>query len=296
MDVTPTYDHLPMKGYKIFDAGIDKKGLTKVISKVREFNNDDAISSSNALSLSEANDVLDSLSTTLSITNRYHSSTISDMELATVHKMITQWDAKKAFPALDLARRMAVLHPDAASGKRRGYWEEVLGGALDMCLGLGDDGIVGEVAVPMLTMRLVANSYKGGNGSTGAAGSLVDRILECANACAPSNNKNVRLSVATAVLNASSYMHSSSVSPSSSSAVRVLDVVGTIVGCGKYESEPIVRSLVALGTVLLLPGGCGEEMQKAAKERSIGSMVERVSSGHGDMAKAVAKEILSILS
>ena len=127
---------------------------------------------------------------------------------------------------------------------------------------------------------------------------FTSRILECANACATSNNKNVRLSVATAVLNTSSYMMSSSSTapPHSASAVRVLDVVGTIVGCDKYESEPIVRSLLALGTVLLLPGGCGTEVRRVAKERSIGSMVERVSSGHGDMAKAVAKEILSILS
>mmetsp|Transcript_25452 Transcript_25452/g.54765 ORF Transcript_25452/g.54765 Transcript_25452/m.54765 type:complete len:867 (+) Transcript_25452:108-2708(+) len=294
MEVTPSYNHLPMKGYKVFDAGVDKKGLTKVVAKIREINNN--VSSNNQLPSSEANDVLDTLSATLSTTNRYHSTTISDIELAIIHKMITKWDAKDAFPALDLAR-MAVLHPDAASSKRRGCWEEVLRGALDMCLGLGD-GVVGEVAVPMLTMRLIANSYKGGSGSADAAGSLVDSILECANACAPSNNKNVRLSVATAILNTSSYMMSSSSTapPSSSSAVLLLDVVGTVVGCGKYESEPIVRSLMALGTVLLLPGGCGMEVHRVAKERSIGSMVERVSSGHGDAAKAVAKDILSILS
>ena len=45
-----------------------------------------------------------------------------------------------------------------------------------MCLGMGD-GIVGEVAVPMLTMRLIANSYKGGSGSASAAGSLMDRYV-----------------------------------------------------------------------------------------------------------------------
>lgn len=126
--------------------------------------------------------------------------------------------------------------------------------------------------------------------------SLHSRILECANACAPSNNKNVRLSVATAILNTSSYMHTSSTPISSSSAIRIIDVVGTIAGCGKYESEPILHSLVELGTVLLLPGGCGAEVQKVAKERGIGSMVERVASGHGDLAKAVANEILSMLS
>ncbi len=120
--------------------------------------------------------------------------------------------------------------------------------------------------------------------------------MECANACALSNNKNVRLSVATVILNTSSYMHSSSTPPSSSSAILLLDIVGTIVGCGKYESEPIVRSLVALGTVLLLQGGLGIEMRMVAKERNIGSMVERVANEHGDMAKAVAKDILRILS
>lgn len=106
--------------------------------------------------------MLDSLLTTLAIANRYHSSTISDAELAATHKMITRWDAEHAFPALDLAR-MAVLHPDAASSKRMGYWEEVLNGALDMCLGLGE----------------VVNSYKGGSGSAGAAGSSVDRYVLC---------------------------------------------------------------------------------------------------------------------
>ncbi|KAL3823743.1 hypothetical protein ACHAXA_004836 [Cyclostephanos tholiformis] len=290
--MTPTFDHLPMRGYKVFDAGVDKKGLGKVVSKIREFN--DAVPTDRKLALGEASDVLDALSTTLSVTNRYHASTISDAELEIVHKMVTQWDVDHVFPALDLARA-TVLHPDATGPKRRTYWEEVLRSALDMCLGLGN-GLVGEVAVPMLTMRLIANSYKGGSGSADAAGSLVDRILECANACALTNNKNVRLSVVTAILNTSSYMLSSNTPPSFTSATLLIDIIGTIVGCGKYESEPIVRSLVALGTVLLLPCGCGVEMRKVAKVRNIGSMVERVANGHGDMAKAVARDICKMLS
>eukprot|EP00584_Thalassiosira_punctigera_P002736 CAMPEP_0172529212 /NCGR_PEP_ID=MMETSP1067-20121228/3349_1 /TAXON_ID=265564 ORGANISM="Thalassiosira punctigera, Strain Tpunct2005C2" /NCGR_SAMPLE_ID=MMETSP1067 /ASSEMBLY_ACC=CAM_ASM_000444 /LENGTH=857 /DNA_ID=CAMNT_0013313225 /DNA_START=63 /DNA_END=2636 /DNA_ORIENTATION=+ len=290
MEVTPMYEHLPMKGYKIFDAGVDKKGLTKVLAKIREFNS--AVPAADALSPNEADGILDSLANTLAITNRYHSSKVSDAELVTIRKMILGWDAKHAFPALDLAR-MTALHPDAASAKRRGYWEEILGAALKTCLGLGE-GAAKEVAVPMLTMRLVANSYKGGSGSSGAAGGLMDRILECADTCAPSNNKNVRLSVVTAVLNASSYMSASSSLPSTSSAVRVLDVVGNIAGSGKYEPEPMVRSLVALGTALLAPGAWGAEARRVAKERGMGSMVERMASG--DKARAVAGEILRILS
>ena len=168
---TPTFEHLPMRGYKVFDAGVDKKGLGKVLSKIREFN--DAVPTDRKLGPGEAGDVLDALSSTLSVTNRYHATTISDAELEIVHKMVTRWDVEHAFPALDLARA-TVLHPDAAGPKRRTYWEEILRSALDMCLGLGD-GLVGEVAVPMLTMRLIANSYKGGSGSADAAGNLVDR-------------------------------------------------------------------------------------------------------------------------
>ena len=284
MEVTPSYDYLPMKGYKTFETGMDKKGLSKVIQKIREFN--DCVST-NQLSSSEAGETLDSLASTLSVTNRYHSSTISLAEVANIHTMILQWGVTHAFPAIDLAR-IAVLHPDAAKSERRNFWTEVLGGALDMCLGLGD-AAAKEVAVPMLTMRLIANCYKGGPGSAGAAGILVNKILDCAEACATSCNKNVRLSVATAILNTSSYMYASSTPIPSSVAMRLVDVVGTIAGSGMYETEAMVRALVALGTVLLLPG-CGPEVKMLAKERSIGSMVERVAAG------AVSKEILSVLS
>ncbi len=120
--------------------------------------------------------------------------------------------------------------------------------------------------------------------------------MECTEGCIPSGNKNVRLSVATVILNVSSYMHASGAAFSSSTAIRILDIVGNIVGCGTYESAAVVRSLGALGTVLLLPGESGTEAKRVAKERSLGSMLERVVSMHGDMAKAVSSEILSILS
>lgn len=167
MDTTPTYEHLPMRGFKFFDAGVDKKGLGKVLQKIGEFN----AQVSNPLSSADQ-ESLDSLCDTLSITNRYHSTTISNVELVPLRTMIVQWDASHAFPALDLAR-MTVLHPDAAKSDRSGYWTEVLGAALKTCLGLGD-AAAKEVAVPMLTMRLVCNCYRGGSGAADAAGSLID--------------------------------------------------------------------------------------------------------------------------
>lgn len=122
------------------------------------------------------------------------------------------------------------------------------------------------------------------------------RILECANACALSNNKNVRLSVVTAILNTSSYMHSSSTSADlSSSATLVIDIVKSILLCNKYESESIVRALLALGTVLLLPcRGDTKIMIQIAKERNIGPMVEKWVITK--LPIAVADDIMRILS
>ena len=176
METTPIYNHIPVRGYKVFDAGVDKAGLGKVLSKICEFNNSALLSSKYRLTGSDIDNTLSSFIVTLSTTNRYHVSTISDIELGVVHTMITQWGVKYAFPALDLARVM-VLHPDATCTKRRGYWIELLSCTLDMCLGLVDGTglIVDEVAIPMLTMRLIANCYKGGSGSADAAGSMVDR-------------------------------------------------------------------------------------------------------------------------
>ena len=126
--------------------------------------------------------------------------------------------------------------------------------------------------------------------------SFPSRILECAKACAPSNNKNVRLSLATVLLNMSSTMHASCAPISSSSVVSFFDTVEAIAGCGKYDTEARVRVLVALGTMLLVPGAGGVEARRAATERGLGALAERVASGHGDLAMAVAKEISMILS
>ena len=89
-------------------------------------------------------------------------------------------------------------------------------------------------------------------------------------------------------------MHSKS-STSTALAVRILDLVGTIAGSGTYEPEAIARVLLALGTVLLIPGACGDEAKQTARERGMLSMLERVASGN-DVSVATAKEIRSILS
>ena len=294
MDASPTYDHIPMRGYKTFDSGADSKGLAKVVSKVRELN----ASSSSPLPPSLADDALDSLASVLAVTNRYHSSSVPDGGLEAIRRMVSDWDAKSAFPALDLAR-IAVLHPDASSSGRRGYWDDVLSSALGQCESLGPDGCRSEVAVPMLTMRLLANSYKGGPGSSSSAGSLSERALGCVSLCSESSNKNVRLGAATALLNASSYMASSGPGSGATAAAagKAVEVSASMLRSGRYEAEATVRALVAMGTAMLAPGEAGAAAKRTAREIGAGEAAERGASAAGvGIAAAVAGDIRSVLS
>ena len=104
----------------------------------------------------------------------------------------------------------------------------------------------------------------------------------------------MRLAVSTVVLNAASYGVSSG-SLDAASAEQILAVVGAIVGSGLYETEGVVRALVAMGSALLIPGGGGVAAKEKAKSLHMESMVSHVASQHGDKAKGVAEEITKIL-
>ena len=281
------YAHLPVRGYKSFETGATEQGLGKIVAKAREFNS----TLTTNLTTEEIGPTLDALCQTLAATNRYHASKVSDEELAAVGKMVRHWDAERVFPALDLAR-LLVVHPDAATSRREAFWTEVVAAALAKC----KEEVSGTaaVAVPMLTMRLCANCFKGGVGSTKAVtGQLVD-VLQCAEDLAGSTNKNVRLAVSTVILNAASYGVSNGGMDAAASK-KILGAVGAIVGSGLYESEGVVRALVALGSALLIPGAGGVAAKEEAKLLHFESMVGHVASQHGDKAKGVADEISSIL-
>lgn len=287
----PTYRHLPMRGYKSFETGADAKSFAKILSKLKEFNT--TIDSDKQLPETDVTKVLRGLADTLSTTNRYHATKIADDELNVLKRMLTEWDCDKCFPALDLGRS-TVLHPDGGRADREGYWTEVIQLALTKCQQVTERNVQGtaSVAVPMLSLRLFANCFKGGSGSAKAVASQLKSVLGCAESFARSSNKNVRLSVATVALNASSYMKTHPDDPGSSSPEQILSVVGTILGSGLYETEGTVRALVALGTALLLDD---DETKAKARASNVASTVRRAAEPHGDKAKAIAGEIRSIL-
>ena len=119
-------------------------------------------------------------------------------------------------------------------------------------------------------------------------------VLDCAEKLANSSNKNVRLAVSTVVLNSASYAFSSA-SVDTALSERILAVVGAIAGSGLYETEGVVRSLVAMGTALLIPGKGGSAAKEKARSLHMESMIMHVANQHGDKAKGVADEIKALL-
>lgn len=153
------FKYLPMIGYKCFDTGSDVTTLTKICNKIREFN----LTLNSNLSPDEVSTDLDHLCATISATNRYHASCVSDTELNIIHKMIHNWSLMQVFPAIDLARLVA-MHPDACKPSRSSYWDNVIKLVLDRCDEVQKTNS-GSPAVPLLSFRLFSNCFRGGAGS-----------------------------------------------------------------------------------------------------------------------------------
>eukprot|EP00978_Attheya_sp_CCMP212_P006124 scaffold13813_cov50-Attheya_sp.AAC.4 len=192
----------------------------------------------------------------------------------------------RVFPALDLAR-LTVLHPDASKSANTTYWSGVIQCALEKCKEVVDQNVQGSaaVAVPMLSLRLFANCFKGGSGSLAAASTNFVGILECAQQFSNSSNKNIRLSVATVLLNASSYVYSTK---NADAIPPIVSLGSAILASGLYETEAIVRSLVAMGTALLVSSSSSDDVSL------LNQQIQRVAAQHGDKAKSIAAEIQSI--
>jgi phospholipase A-2-activating protein len=275
-----SYQHLPVPGYKSFElsAKTSKTTLEKMQAKIKAFGK-----------LSDAQlEQIASVASTLVATNRYHASRIQTAELDVIYEMLESLPPAEAFPALDLAR-LAVAHPDGASESNASYWSKVMVKALSMCERTDDLEGPAAVAVPMLTLRLFANAFRGGPGSLQAVVAHLDAILTFVNTCIPSKNKNVRLSVSTLLYNISYYIHAKEASPEIAS--RLVAAVDAILKCQTYEGEAITRALLAVGTTAL----ASPVAKETAKALFLVSRVEMSASPHGDVAKAVAKEVYNAL-
>jgi hypothetical protein len=69
----------------------------------------------------------------------------------------------------------------------------------------------------------------------------------------------------------------------------IVSLGSAILASGLYETEAIVRSLVAMGTALLVSSSSAVEDQV-----SLLNQIQLVAAQHGDKAKSIAAEIQSI--
>jgi len=257
--------------------------------KITEFNSE----LNTNLSSDETTTVLGNLVSTIASTNRYHATSVSDAELSIILKMIKNWSLTYVFPAMDLAR-LTVLHPDASQIKRSGFWNEVVCEAIQKCelLSQNRNAVEGpaKVAIPLLSLRLFVNSFRGGSGSQLAVESHLVRILNCVDNFVTSENKNVRLAAATVLLNVSSHLKSTCKYDAAITDL-FLTLVAKILNSDKYETEAIVRTLVALGTASLV-----DEVFAQKAKSLLGNSVEPIASAHGDKAVSIGAEIHKILN
>jgi len=276
------YKHLPVPAYKSFELSAKSASTTleKMKKKIQEFGH---LSDLRTTTMSN-------LMTTLAATNRYHSSKIEMNELETIHHMLETFPRNEIFPALDLAR-LTVAHPDAAASSNATYWNTIICKALSLCADTSDLQGPAAVAIPMLSLRLFANAFRGGPGSLQAVVSQLEPVLRCNEKFIGSKNKNVRLSAATLLYNTSFYIFSKG-GVGSGVASQVVLQVDMILKAKTYETEALIRSLVALGTVAM----ASPEAKETAKSQFVVSRVEMSASPHGDLAKALAKEVYSVLS
>mmetsp|Transcript_23173 Transcript_23173/g.54797 ORF Transcript_23173/g.54797 Transcript_23173/m.54797 type:complete len:815 (-) Transcript_23173:158-2602(-) len=276
------YKHLPAPAYKSFELSVKNASTTldKMKKKIEEFGRLSDIQMSK----------ISNLMTTLGATNRYHSSKIEMDELKIICDMLETFPREDIFPALDLAR-LTVAHPHAATSSNATYWNTIICKALSLCADTQDLAGSAAIAVPMLSLRLFVNAFRGGPGSLQAVVSQLEPVLRCNEKFINSKNKNVRLSAATLLYNISLYIFKKD-GNSPDIASQVVLQVDMILTSKIYETEALIRSLVALGTVAIASG----KAKETAKSNYVVSRVELSASPHGDLAKALAKEVYNALT
>ena len=227
---------------------------------------------------------LSSLLAALKATNRYHSSTVSDESLQVLTTLLRK--LPEPFPALDIAR-MAILHPDAAKASREAFWT----GLLMQAIGLGKQAdITAPPAVPMLSLRLVANAFNAPRAA--AVSAVLPAALDLCATHLEHSNKIVRLSVATVVHNTCHAIHASGVTADPAVIASLLPLMNNVLGSrGGWEEAAIQRVLLGLGTLVLADASA----KGAAQALFLASKVELAASPFSLQVKETAKEVYRAL-
>eukprot|EP00878_Enallax_costatus_P017560 GHUV01018447.1.p1 GENE.GHUV01018447.1~~GHUV01018447.1.p1 ORF type:complete len:223 (+),score=54.14 GHUV01018447.1:718-1386(+) len=215
---------------------------------------------------------------------------------------LLRWPAGQLFPGLDIARCL-VLHPAAADAfaAAAGNMSVPVLGTLSGALAAV---AVSELGPALQTgLRLAVNCFKHEQLRAWVLENrelILDGFAGCCAAGGPGSNKGVRLSMATLLLNyavaAAAAGTPGGASSSGEGSVQLLSGLEELIGsCPLDETDSIHRSLLALGTLMVGPGGeVNRELVGLAKDLGLGGQLQRFSGVGGKVAAAV-QEVMQLL-
>eukprot|EP00742_Colponemidia_sp_Colp-10_P003823 GILJ01004073.1.p1 GENE.GILJ01004073.1~~GILJ01004073.1.p1 ORF type:complete len:786 (+),score=133.68 GILJ01004073.1:49-2358(+) len=274
----------PISSFLTFDAG----NLDAIFNKISEFNQKlkqeparekFSISELELRQLSVLVDVLKDKA-------RYHLSSFNESDEKVLHEKLLAWPSDVIFPALDLLR-LYVLHPKSEAqykGLSRGLdiWTRV-----QRCLSAPDCSVNSW----LLALRYLANMF---DLPTNKQAMIHRRsqTLDVLSAAFKMDNKNVRVALATVLLN---YATTFDEAPDQDSKLQCLSALAELLSSEK-DPEATFRGLVGLGTLIYKD----ESIRDVAKQLQLVTSLDglqclQTSSPETEKVKRVSAEIKQIL-
>jgi len=233
--ILSSYKHFPQQSYLDFDGG----KLELILKKILEFNTSLALSEATKSFALDQNEIL-SLNhciQTLQNVSFYHSTSIEPGELLVIDKVL-KWPTEKRFPGLDLLR-LSILHPSAAKQYSKQKEDNVIFIVMSYLLQEGE-----PVANYLMLWRFIANMWKRGS-LRSVAEEHIQELLEIIKNFASDENKNVRVALATVLLNISTGIQSGRKVDFKKDCLKIL----LQLIANEKDDEVLYRLLVALGTI-----------------------------------------------
>jgi len=179
---------------------------------------------------------------TIQQTSHYHSSTFDQQEFLVLLKLI-QWPAQDRFPALDIAR-LAALHPVASSHYADAFSNGQEDSIMDILLSyLMDDSL--PATNSQMIWRFLVNMFKWNSAAKKTVISSFEQVIDLAAPFLNHENKQVRLAIATILLNYSVYYTTANDLSKKAVVVPLLIKMLSV----KEDVDVTYRVLVGLGTL-----------------------------------------------
>ncbi|GJP80940.1 hypothetical protein CLOP_g11135 [Closterium sp. NIES-67] len=246
----------PKRGYLVFDSA-QYDGIMK---KLKEFNTTLATQSAQSALSAEQLEHLDSLVSVLKDTSHYHSSSFAPHHYALISSLLSSWPSANLFPVLDLLRMM-LLHPSAAA------WFSANASGPGVCV---QSPVSAHGMLMAAIRRAAAEPPTPANHLTGVRVAVNvfglpslhhwprqhrAEVLDLFAPCAASSNKNVRLALATLLLNYAVLLVDKTAAAAAGEdleegQVQTLSAAFELAAASEADAEVRYRALLAIATLM----------------------------------------------